>query len=148
MLCPICEKNEVKNEERDCCVICHLTGRQFESFLLAEDRSNVLTKIRALPKVTQASVWHFGAGLFQLGVMLDDGRLVVPGFPIDTGTGEIVVQPGIPRLIDGWGVAITDDRQEGVTMLARAYDDEELVAVIGRIADNQLEATDVPQMVI
>lgn len=138
MLCPFCDTNPIV-EGQDVCMSCHFTGKEFETYLLNDERSNVLAKIREVPQVASANVWHMGSGAFQLGVMLDDGRIVIPGIAQETQEGMIVI-PAVPPMSAKWAVAVTDDQQTGVGIIEGAYDDEELVEVVEKLADGRLEA--------
>lgn len=137
-LCTICEKAEVysQNETTDHCVLCFMTGRYFEKVLESDERSNLLTRIREIPNVRLADVWHGFQAMFTFGMLLADGRMVVCGTIMD----DIVV-PAIPPVGMPWGVQIVrpiegDNEWAGATptTMPGEYDDEQLVELIQEIA--------------
>lgn len=140
MLCSVCLKNEVAEGEDsiDYCLDCHFSGRRFEMFLLSEERSNVLGRIRAIDQVSTAAVWHVGNGLFNLGIMLKDGRAIIPGVGI-TVQGQVLVQAAVPPLGVPWGISViapslTDPMLQEQIALQETFDDDELVTTIEELS--------------
>lgn len=139
MLCKICEMNEIKNPDQDVCFICHLSGREFESYLLSDLRSNLLSRINNIEGVTTAAVLHLGQSMFQLGIMLDSGTLLIPGWGMEI-EDNVVVQPGIPTVDGKWVIVKTNplETPEGwvdqVDVQEELLDDEELIERVEELA--------------
>lgn len=140
MLCAVCRTNKVidNSEDVDYCLDCHFSGKRFEMFLLSEERSNVLGRIRGIEQVSTASVWHIGDGLFNLGIIFKDGRVVVPGVGLRV-QGQVIVQPAVPPLDTPWGIAVItpkldDPDQPEQIALQETFDDDELVETVAELA--------------
>lgn len=133
MICPICLTNQLPSDEKeiDCCLDCSMTGRNFEFYLTNPVRHNLLSRIRELEQVASANVWPLGSGVFTLGIMLRDGRLVMAGSGFKQD-GIRALHPAIPKLDMEWGAIVgqSQSSNEGSETLPDLYDDDGLVEAI------------------
>jgi hypothetical protein len=112
-----------------------MSGDYFDQKLCSEERGYMLQRIRELPNVVVARIFHAGDGAFQLAIFLSDGRLVVPGLGGDAN-GQRLVMPFIPPESQGWGVIVrtpieAENEWEALTSaLPEKYDDDELVELV------------------
>ena len=135
--CTVCGVVEVfsTDPDTDYCLTCYMTGAFFEKHLASEDRSFMLDRIRQLPHVLTARVYHHGGGDFQLVICLRDGRIVTPGAGASVN-GQRVVMPFVPDASSGWGVLIrqpveADNEWSGMAFpYPEKYDDDELVELV------------------
>lgn len=140
-VCFVCGRKEAPGEEAPC-LFCFFSGRYFEQVLLSDERNNMLQKIRDIPQVLRAEVWHQGNGLFCLCIRLNDDRLILPGklFEGQTQDGEPAtgVMPCIPSVDDKWGVAVAprgEDTANDLVFMSDEFSDDELVKTIEQMAE-------------
>lgn len=125
--------------DRDYCLPCFMTGAYFEKELSSESRSFMLERIRQMPHVLQARVFHAGDGGFQLAICLSDGRLVTPGSSMYMN-GQKLVVPFVPAADRDWGVLVktpveADNEWSGTAVpYPDDYDDEQLVELVAGFA--------------
>lgn len=81
----------VTSDKVDFCRICWATGRHD-----TELRSTLITMLKEIDGVKEASVWQTGGGCMCLGITLDDGRLITC-----TEFDAQVPEPGDP-----WGIVV------------------------------------------
>lgn len=133
MNCPICEKNEIGDEETSC-FDCVMTGRYMEFCLTEPVRKNVLTRIRELSDVNSANLWPTMPGAFVIGIMKGEKTLIA-GSKIGVLEGEIedaevkvsVFAPAIPPMGEPWLVVSHETPGD---MLAMCDGDDELVEAV------------------
>jgi hypothetical protein len=137
--CTICGNGVTStNPETTFCRGCFYTGAAYEAMLSSDER-NVLLRIGALDGVKDTAVWHTGGGCFNLGIRLDDGRLLTPsvGLPAEDGSDEVYPEPGIPTGDERWCLVIAASeeawdewREEDISVAKRLFDDDELVEAV------------------
>jgi len=135
--CSICGVVEVfsTDPDRDYCLTCWMSGDYFDQMLCSDERSNMLQRIRQLPNVVTARVFHAGDSAFQLAIVLTDGRMVMPGLGGNIN-GQQLVMPFVPPADQGWGVLVrrpveADNEWAATTSpLPEKYDDDELVELV------------------
>jgi hypothetical protein len=121
--------------DRNYCLPCFMTGSYFEKVLSSEDRSFMLERIRVMPHVLSARVFHAGEGAFQLAISLADGRMVTPGMAVQMNKQRLVV-PFVPDADTGWGVIVQrpveaeNEWSELTIPFPDKYDDDELVELV------------------
>src|SRR5215471_414053 len=135
--CSVCGVVDVfsTDPDRTYCLTCWMSGDYFDQRLCSEERSFMLKRIRELPNVLVARIFHAGDGSFQLAIVLKDGRMVVPGLGGDVN-GQRLVMPFVPPVEQGWGVLVrvpieAENEWESTTSaLPERYDDDELVELV------------------
>jgi hypothetical protein len=133
----------VQGEDRPC-IFCYFTGRYFTDVLMSQERSAMLTRIREIPEVERAEVWHQGNGSFSLCVALSDGRMIFPGvrmagYTIKEGEEPEMVVGVIPMIppVDGlWGIAVArqEDVESDITFMEGEFTDAQVVETIAQMA--------------